>query len=430
MHHDLNQLGLFEAAQAIRAGKISSTDLVQACLDRIAQREPELHAWAWLDPDAALAAARKADQQAVRGALHGIPLAVKDIIDTADMPTECGSPIYRGRRPSNDAACVAMARRNGAVVLGKTITTEFAYFSPGPTANPRNLAHTPGGSSSGSAAAVADALVPAAFGTQTAASLIRPASFCGVVAYKGTLGEFSLAGIKSFAASFDTLGVITRHVIDAQWMRWAMLGIQATEADTKPWEGAPRIGVCHTPWWQQADPDCQAVIEAAALQLARKGAKVSQATLPSHFGQLADTHKLIMAYEAAQSLSFEHDRFADKLSPQLLSLLEDGLQISRARYLAAQQLAATARHEFQAWKTDWDILLTPSAVGTAPRGLHATGDPLFSRMWTLLGVPSITLPGYTGQLGLPIGVQLIGDFREDDKLLAMARWVEAKLIHD
>jgi amidase len=430
MHRDLNQLGLFEAAQAIRAGKISSTDLVQACLDRIAQREPELHAWAWLDPDAALAAARQADQQPVRGPLHGLPIAVKDIIDTTDMPTECGSPIYRGRRPSNDAACVAMARRSGAVVLGKTITTEFAYFAPGPTANPRNLAHTPGGSSSGSAAAVADTLVPAAFGTQTAASLIRPASFCGVVAYKGSFGEFSLAGIKPFAASFDTLGVITRHVIDAQWMRWAMLGIPAAEADTKAWEGTPRIGVCHTPWWQQADPDCQAVIEVAALQLARKGAKVSQATLPSHFGQLADTHKLIMAYEAAQSLCFEHDRFPDKLSPQLQSLLEDGLQISRARYLAAQQLAATARHEFQAWKIDWDILLTPSAVGTAPRGLHATGDPLFSRMWTLLGVPSVTVPGYTGQLGLPIGVQLIGDFREDDKLLAMARWVEAKLIHD
>jgi amidase len=355
---------------------------------------------------------------------------VKDIIDTSDMPTECGSPIYRGRRPSNDAACVAMARRSGAVVLGKTITTEFAYFAPGPTANPRNLAHTPGGSSSGSAAAVADTLVPAAFGTQTAASLIRPASFCGVVAYKGSFGEFSLAGIKSFAASFDTLGVITRHVIDAQWMRWAMLGIPAAESDTRAWEGSPRIGVCHTPWWQQADPDCQAVIEAAAQQLGRKGAKVSQATLPSHFAQLADTHKLIMAYEAAQSLSFEQDRFPDKLSPQLLSLLEDGLKISRARYLAAQQLAAAARHEFQAWKTDWDILLTPSAVGTAPRGLHATGDPLFSRMWTLLGVPSVTVPGYTGQLGLPIGVQLIGDFREDDKLLAMARWVEAKLIHD
>ena len=296
-------------------------------------------------------------------------------------------------------------------------------------ANPRNLAHTPGGSSSGSAAAVADNMVPAGFGTQTAASLIRPAAFCGVVAYKGSRGEFSLAGIKSFAPSFDALGFIARHVMDTQWLRWALLGIPSSASDLAPWQGHPRIGLCHTPWWPQADPDCHDAVEAAALLLSRQGAQVSQAVLPSHFAQLVDCHKLIMAYEAARSLSYEHDAFPQKLSPQLLGLLQDGLQVSRADYMAALQSAATARRAFQTWCADWDILLTPSAVGTAPRGLNATGDPLFSRMWTLLGVPSVTLPGATGQLGLPIGVQLIGTFREDDKLLAIARWVEDKLRH-
>ena len=397
MRTDLNRLGLFEAAQAIQDGKITSTDLVQACLDRIAEREPAVRAWAWLDSAEALTAARRADQQTAGGPLHGVPLAVKDIIDTADMPTECGSAIYQGRRPSNDAACVALARRSGALMLGKSVTTEFAYFAPGPT--------------------------------QTAASLIRPAAFCGVVAYKGSRGEFSLAGIKSFAPSFDALGFIARHVMDTQWLRWALLGIPSSASDLAPWQGHPRIGLCHTPWWPQADPDCHDAVEAAALLLSRQGAQVSQAVLPSHFAQLVDCHKLIMAYEAARSLSYEHDAFPQKLSPQLLGLLQDGLQVSRADYMAALQSAATARRAFQTWCADWDILLTPSAVGTAPRGLNATGDPLFSRMWTLLGVPSVTLPGATGQLGLPIGVQLIGTFREDDKLLAIARWVEDKLRH-
>lgn len=428
MRADLNHLGLFEAAQAIRDGKITSTGLVQACLDHIAAREPAVRAWAWLDPASALAAAHRADQQAAVGPLHGVPLAVKDIIDTADMPTACGSAIYQGRRPSNDAACVALARRSGALMLGKSVTTEFAYFSPGPTANPANVAHTPGGSSSGSAAAVADAMVPAGFGTQTAASLIRPASFCGVVAYKGSRGEFSLAGIKSFAPSFDALGFIARHVLDTQWLRWAVLGIPASASDLTPWQGRPRIGLCRTPWWPKADLDCQDAVEAAALLLSRHGAQVSEAVLPSHFCKLVDCHKLIMAYEAARSLSYEHDGFPQKLSPQLLTLLHDGLQVSRAQYLAAMASATSARREFQARSAEWDILLTPSAVGTAPQGLHATGDPLFSRMWTLLGVPSVSLPGYTGQLGLPIGVQLIGTFRGDDKLLAIARWVEGKLL--
>jgi len=419
----LHTLGLFAAAQAIRAGHLRPVDLVQACLDRIATREPLVHAWAWLDPAAALAAAQALEGQPIRGPLHGVPIAVKDIIDTCDMPTECGSPIYRGRRPSADASCVALARRAGALVLGKTVTTEFAYFAPGPTANPHRLLHTPGGSSSGSAAAVADGMVPVGFGTQTAASVTRPASFCGVTGYKSSLGEFSLAGIKPFAASFDSLGSLTRGVVDAQWLRWALLGEQQA-IDAACLTAPPRVGLCHTPWWDQAAPDCQQALDSVARQLSAQGARVSAAELPGHFVGLAQVHKTIMAYEAARSLAFESDRHHDALSPQMRQLLAEGLQVERAQYLAALETGAAARREFSDWRQRWDIVLAPSAVGEAPAGLSATGDPLFSRMWTLLGVPTVTLPLGRGATGLPIGAQLIGAMRGDDHLLACARWVE------
>ncbi len=418
-----NTLGLFAAAQAIRQGRLRSVDLVQACLDRISQREPAVHAWAWLDRDAALAAAQALDRQPPLGPLHGVPIAVKDIIDTADMPTECGSPIYHGRRPAADASCVALARRAGALVLGKTVTTEFAYFSPGATANPHRLQHTPGGSSSGSAAAVADHMVPAGFGTQTAASVTRPASFCGVTGYKSSLGEFSLAGIKPFASSFDSLGTLTRGVVDAQTLRWALLG-ENRSVDEACRTSAPRIGVCQTPWWDQASPDCQESVMSIASRLAAHGSAVSAALLPGHFAGLVQVHKTIMAYEAARSLPFEFDRHHDRLSPQLRQLLADGMATERAHYLAALETGLSAQREFSDWRQGWDVLLAPSAVGEAPAGLGATGDPLFSRMWTLLGVPTVTLPLATGRTGLPIGIQLIGGMRQDEHLLACARWVE------
>lgn len=422
----IHALGLYAMADAVRQGRLRSVDLVQACLERIAEREPLVHAWAWLDPEAALARARELDRRPPSGPLHGVPIAVKDIIDTVDMPTECGSPIYRGRRPDWDASCVALARRSGALVLGKTVSTEFAYFAPGPTANPRNLLHTPGGSSSGSAAAVADGMVPAGFGTQTAASVTRPASFCGVVGYKASLGDFNLAGIKSFAPSFDSLGSLTRDVADAQWLRSALLG-ESLSLDNSVWSGAPRIGLCRTPWWEQADTDCQRAIESAAQQLARGGAVISEAVLPPPFGQLAQHHKTIMAWEAARSLAFEYDTHKGQLSPQLRQLLDDGLAIERSVYLGVMDAMAAAKAIFEDWMHPWDVLLAPSAMGAAPAGLHATGDPLFSRMWTLLGVPSVTLPGATARNGLPVGVQLACRFRDDEQLLAIARWAEPLL---
>jgi Asp-tRNA(Asn)/Glu-tRNA(Gln) amidotransferase A subunit family amidase len=418
-----NELGLVEAAAAIRAGSLRASDLVDACLARIDQREAVVGAWACLDADAARTAARARDREAPRGLLHGVPLAVKDIIDTVGMSTECGSPIYRGRRAAWDASCVALARRAGAIILGKTVTTEFAYFAPGKTANPRNPAHTPGGSSSGSAAAVADWMVPAGFATQTAASIIRPASFCGVVGYKPSFGTFSLAGIKPFAESLDTLGTITRSVADAGYLRCALLG-EDCPATVARVASSRRIGVCRTPWWKEADADSQAAVESAAQRLAGAGAVVAEAMLPSWFATLAEVQRTVMAYEGARSHAFEYDAHRDELSPQLRELIDQGRAVGRARYLDARTQAARAAGEFADWIRGWDAVVAPAAKGAAPQGLASTGDPVFSRLWTLLGAPSIALPGFTGAHGLPVGVQLVAGVGGDEQLLACAEWAE------
>ncbi|MGE5667972.1 MAG: amidase [Betaproteobacteria bacterium] len=418
-----NELGLVEAAAAIREGSLRASDLVEACLARIDRREAVVGAWARLDADAARAAARACDREASRGPLHGIPLAVKDIIDTVGMPTECGSTIYRGRQAAWDASCVALARRAGAIILGKTVTTEFAYFAPGKTANPRNPAHTPGGSSSGSAAAVADWMVPAGFATQTAASIIRPASFCGVVGYKPSFGTFSLAGIKPFAESLDTLGTITRSVADARYLRCALLG-EACGPNAPRGASSRRIGWCRTPWWNEADANSRAAVERAVGRLAGAGAIVSEVVLPSWFAVLADAQRTAMAFEGARSYAFEYDAHRDELSPQLRLLIEQGLGIGRVRYLEARVQAARAAREFADWIGSWDAVVVPAAKGEAPEGLASTGDPIFSRLWTLLGAPSITLPGFTGAGGLPVGVQLVAGVGDDEALLACAEWAE------
>ncbi|MES2977345.1 MAG: amidase [Pseudomonadota bacterium] len=426
MTQKIHELGLFAMAQAVASGRLSSVDLVRACLERIAEREPQVRAWVHLDQDAALARARQLDQTTASGPLHGVPLAVKDIIDTADMPTGCGSSIYADRRPVWDASCVALARRSGALVLGKSVSTEFAYFSPGLTANPHNLGHTPGGSSSGSAAAVADFMVPAGFGTQTAASVTRPASFCGVVGYKATHGDFSLAGIKPFAPSLDSLGSLTRSVLDAQWLRWALTG-ERRDPEGAVATSAPRIGLCRTPSWEHADVDARDALEDAARRLSAAGAAVSEAVLPAAFSELVQQQKTVMAFEAANSLAFEYDQHQARLSPQLRQLIEDGMRISRGDYRAALQAAHAARHSLEEWMRPWDVLIAPSAPGAAPAGLQATGDPLFSRMWTLLGVPSVSLPAAKARNGMPVGVQLIGAYAADEELLAVARWAEKAL---
>ncbi|HVZ45427.1 MAG TPA: amidase [Ramlibacter sp.] len=422
-----NELSVSQALAQMKSGRLSCGELVEACLARVAAREASVGAWTFLEPDSLRKEALEKDRvpAAIRPPLHGLPIGIKDIIDTAGMPTCRGSRIYAERVPSSDASCVAFMKRAGALVMGKTVTTEFAYFSPGKTRNPHDVERTPGGSSSGSAAAVADFMVPAAFGTQTAGSIIRPASYCGVVGYKPSTGAFSLVGVKALAESLDTLGLLTRHVADVVLLRAALAGCdpEAATIVAQP----PRIGLCRTPWWSEADADSRNAVELAASMFARAGAEVDEFMLPAEFERLAADQKEIMAFESARALAYERDAFREQLSPELTELIEAGEALSWSDYAAAKTRARRARIEFASMIQDGRILLSPSAKGSAPLGLRATGDPLFSRMWTLLEVPTISLPGLKCANGLPIGVQLAGGFGEDDRLLANARWCEEAL---
>jgi Asp-tRNA(Asn)/Glu-tRNA(Gln) amidotransferase A subunit family amidase len=420
-----NELTATEAAQAIASGTVTSVELVQACLDRIHAREAVVGAWIHLDDEAALAQAQACDQRPAQGPLHGVPVGIKDIIDTYDMPTGYGSPIYVGHQPAGDASSVAMLRAAGAVILGKTVTTEFAMYTPGKTANPHHLAHTPGGSSSGSAAAVADAMVPLALGTQTAGSIIRPASYCGVVGYKPTHGIFPTAGIKALSQSLDTLGGFARRVADLTLLRAAMLGAPVA---LFPLEGSPRIGLYRTPQWPEATADTHAALETAAQQLAKAGAEVRDAALTPAFADLVAAQETIQGFEGVRCCAYERMHHREQLSPRLLELMAAGQQVSYTDYTTAMALAERCRHELETVFMAHDVLLVPSAPGEAPVGLSATGNPLFNRMWTLLHVPAVNLPGYVGANGLPVGVQVIGPIGADDRLLAIADWMHARLV--
>jgi Asp-tRNA(Asn)/Glu-tRNA(Gln) amidotransferase A subunit family amidase len=352
--------------------------------------------------------------------LGGVPIGVKDLIATADMPTRYGSPIYEGFRPAADAACVALARTAGALVIGKTVTTEFAYFSPGPTANPRNPAHTPGGSSSGSAAAVADGMVPIAFGTQTAGSLIRPASFCGVFALKPSFGLPSLEGIKPFSPSLDTLGWLARSADDLELMRCAMNGTAFAPLPlTAP--TALRIGVCRTHEWPAVNAGGAAAFEQALKLAAAAGVTLREIALPAAWASLVEAQKTVMAYEAARQLDTEWRRHSEQLSTALGALLQTGRDCSDDAYAQALAQATIARRLLPELMRDVDALLVPAAPGEAPAGLAATGDPVFNRIWTLLGPPCVGVPGLLGPQGLPIGMQLVGHVQRERELLAVAR---------
>lgn len=422
-------LNAWEAAEAIAAGTLTSEALVRACLARIEARDPEIAAWTHLDPEQALAQARDRDRAsqslpASGGLLHGVPVGIKDIIDTADMPTTYGSPIYAAHQTAWDAACVALLRQAGAVILGKTVSTEFAMYEPGKTANPHNPAHTPGGSSSGSAAAVAAEMTPLALGSQTAGSIVRPASFCGVVGYKPTHGDFSLAGIKLLSQTLDTLGGFARCVQDLALLRAVLMGSPPRLATlTAP----PRIGLCRTPQWSQATPATQEAVETAARRFADAGAQVEEAALPGEFGGLVEAQTTVQIFEGVRCCAYELTQCHDQLSASTRQLLEPGERLSYAAYKDALQLAATCRAALPAVFAAHDVLLVPSAPGEAPAGLGATGNPLFNRMWTLLHTPVISLPGLSGPQGLPVGVQAVGPLGGDDRLLAVAAWMHLRL---
>jgi Asp-tRNA(Asn)/Glu-tRNA(Gln) amidotransferase A subunit family amidase len=404
-----------EAARRIADGTLTSEALVRACLDRISEREPLVQAWQHLDMEAALNMARHVDRFG-SGALKGIPIGVKDIIDTVDMPTGYGSPLYETSRPPRDAACVALARHAGALILGKTVTTEFAYFQPGKTRNPHNPDRTPGGSSSGSAAAVASGMVPLAFGTQTAGSIIRPASFCGCVGYKPTFGLIDRTGVRPFADSLDTVGVFATTVEDAAFFASVIAGRPNLHIAGEVFR--PRIGLTRTYAWEAAEPATATALDEAATRLRVVGLEVREVALPERWRGLLEAQKTIMAFEAARSHAPEMLTAPDRLSVKLRELLEAGAVIAAEDYDAAKVLVAEARAGFGDVLDGLDVLLTPSAPGEAPEGLGATGDPVFNRLWTVLGVPCISVPGLTGPMGMPVGVQVVGRWGDDRHTLA------------
>jgi len=422
-----NELSAVAAAAEMAAGRLTAEHLIRACLERIAERENDARAWAYLWPDRAIAEARKRDREPRRGPLHGVPIAVKDVIDTADMPTEYGTPIYKGNQPACDAVCVARAREAGAVVLGKTVSTELANIHPAGTCNPRNLGHTPGGSSSGSAAAVADRMVPLAFGTQTGGSLIRPASYCGIVGYKPTFDFISTAGVKALSASLDTVGVYGRTVPDA-----ALIGLAPFDFDSKP-ASAPRIGLYRTPQWPLAEPSMASALEGCAGRLARAGARVTEVTAPPLMDDIILAADAISDYETYGSLTYERVRHAELLSPALANKLGKAAGVARERYLAALETASACARLLDDLMRDLDVLITPSATGEAPAGLTAIGPSgslgpaAFQQMWTLLHTPAVSVPVFTGPQGLPMGLQVIAPRKEDERALLLAHWVHRAL---
>ena len=421
----LHQLSATEIVAAIGGGKTTAEAVTRACLDRIAEREPRVEAWQFLDPALPLAQARALDRGASRGALHGVPVGMKDIIDTADMPTEYGTAIHAGHRPRIDAACVALTRRAGGVIMGKTVTTEFANFTPGKTRNAHDPARTPGGSSSGSGAAVGDCMVPLAIGTQTTASTIRPAAFNGCVGYRPTWGDLRCAGVMEAAGSLDTLGLITRSVDDVALYREVLLG-----AKPEPLPAAPsslRIGFCRTQFWDRCDATTQRMLEECAAGLAKAGAKVADLTLPAEFERIPDAHRWISSFEFARNRAWEIDHHWEMISKRLREgRINDGLTCSFERYREARAFAESCRLKMDDVFRDYDVVLTPAAAGEAPVGIEATGDASFCFLWTTLHVPALSLPLFTGPNGLPVGAQIVAKRDADRALFAAGKWVSEK----
>jgi Asp-tRNA(Asn)/Glu-tRNA(Gln) amidotransferase A subunit family amidase len=419
---DLESLSASQAARALARRDIKATDLLLSCLDRIGQRESLVKAWSSLGKEGALARAKELDKGSIKGILHGLPIGVKDLFDTYDLPTSYGSPIYANNYPASDAVSVALMRDAGGIILGKTISTEFATFKPPVTHNPHHLKHTPGGSSSGSAAAVADFMVPLATGSQTAGSIIRPASYCGVVGYKPSFGKVMLAGVKALSPSLDTLGCFGRSVGDVA-LGVAAMSNDLSLAEIDQLHNKPRVAICKTKDWSFASKET-----AGALALARFTAEaiakgvVQDISLPAACKDLTLLQTRIMSFEMARALIFERTRYSKKLSPQLLQQLSEGAQIPYEQYQKDLMKAQAARFAIaQLFDNEVDILIAPSAPGEAPLAKEGTGNPVFCRGWTLSGLPCINLNVSSGPNGLPVGVQLIAGPGKDRFLLSAAR---------
>lgn len=419
---DLESLTATQAVKALAKRDIRATDLLLSCLDRIGQRESTIKAWVSLGKENALMQAKNFDKGSSKGILHGLPVGIKDLFDTYDLPTTYGSPIYANNYPSTDAVSVALMRQAGGIILGKTVTTEFASFKSNQTANPHDPRHSPGGSSSGSAAAVADLMVPIATGSQTAGSIIRPASYCGVVGYKPSFGKISVAGVKALAPSLDTIGCFGRSVEDVALGVAAMSGdISLSRIDEL--HNKVRIKVCRTPDWGFASKETHHAI-ALARHTAESFARgaVNDLTLPDSFNDLRAVQTRIMLSEMSRSLAFERNQYPKKLSPQINKQINEGASISYEQYKQDLVTAKLARSTIdRLFHDDVDLIVAPSAMGEAPIHKDGTGDPVFCRMWTLLGLPCINLNISYGPKGLPVGVQLIAPPGKDHFLLSAAR---------
>lgn len=436
-----NFLSALAAAAAVRDGSLSSRELVQSCLDRIEEFEVSIEAWAHLDAELALAQADETDRvrQAGKplGALHGVPVGIKDIIDTRDLPTERGTSLYSGRTPSQDATVVALLREAGAIVLGKTVTTELAVHSPGKTRNPHDPKRTPGGSSSGSAAAVAAFMSPLAVGTQTNGSVIRPAAFCGTFGYKPTHGLVSRHGVLAQSQALDTVGMFARSLADLALLASVLMAYDSRDRDMRPRArpdiarimaeeppGAPRIAFVRSPVWGQAEETTkEALRELIEHVTERAGERFDVVDLPSLFDGAHDMHRTIMEADLARNFEQIYGETGDRLSADLRARIERGRQVLATTYNAALDRVAHLNHFLDELCHDYDAVLTPSVAGEAPVGLESTGDPTFCTIWTLCGTPALNLPLLKGPAGMPLGVQLVSQKWDDARLFRNARWL-------
>jgi Asp-tRNA(Asn)/Glu-tRNA(Gln) amidotransferase A subunit family amidase len=437
----LELLSLCDAVARLRAGELTAERYADALLRRTAELESETHAFVWLNAEHARAAARAADRVRATGTapglLHGVPVGVKDVIDTAGIPTEFGSPVFAGRVPPRSAAVARQLERQGGFVFGKTVTAELAYFAPGPTRNPWNPAHTPGGSSMGSAAAVAAGMVPLALGTQTNGSVIRPAAFCGCVGLKPSAGLIGRSGIQPFSPTLDQVGLFTRRVADAAL---ALSALASTDADDPASDGAtvarlqcwplveqvrpPRLAAVRSPVWSQAEPAQQQSFMQTLSRLRSAGARIEEIELPDAFNVAHAVHRAIMAGEAARTLGDLQQKHRVRLSSVLNRFLDEGRDVGDAALAGALAQRGVLQAQLKQFLADFDVIVTLPVRGEAPATLEHTGDPAFCTIWTLVGVPVLTLPVGFGPRGLPLGLQMVGAIEGDAQLLSVARWAE------
>ena len=430
-----------DALARMRGGELTAEDLVGSCLQRIEDTEPTVRAWVQLDPDHALEQARSADQRRAGGAdlgpMHGLPVGVKDIFDTREWPTECGTALMAGRQPQVDAQVVSLLKEAGAVVMGKTVTTELAVYSPGKTTNPHDAHRTPGGSSSGSAAAVSIGMVPVSIGSQTNGSVIRPAAYCGVVGYKPTHGLMSRHGVLAQSRALDTVGVFGRSVQDVALLAEPLIAYDERDADMMPRARpqlrsaassqppvTPQLAFVRSPVWSQADDDAKAGFEELAERL---GDGCDDVALPETFDGALDCHRTLLCADLAKSFAGLYERGKAQLSDVLCEMIEEGQATVAVDYNRALDLAAVLGAGLDRLFERYDAIITPATTGQAPPGLQSTGSPAFCTLWTLTGVPAVSVPLLEGIDGMPIGVQVVGPRHDDARLLRNARWLVSQM---